>query len=56
MVALAYADDIILLYPSWSEMQIMINICEQYGIDFCFTFNDKKTQCICFSVILSMGL
>ncbi len=27
----------------------MINICEQFGIDFQVTFNDKKTQCICFS-------
>ncbi len=27
----------------------MINICEQFGIDFRVTFNHKKTQCICFS-------
>ncbi len=27
----------------------MINICEQVGIDFRVTFNDKKTQCICLS-------
>ncbi len=38
-----------MLYPSRSWLQKMINICEQFGIDFQVTFNDKKTQCICFS-------
>ncbi len=47
--ALAYADDVILLCPSRSGLQKMINICEQFGIDFQITFNDQKTQCICFS-------
>ncbi len=47
--ALAYADDVILLCHSWSGLQKMINICEQFGIDFQVTFNDRKTQCICFS-------
>ncbi len=47
--ALAYADDVILLCSSRSELQKMINICEQFGIDFQVTFNEKKTQCICFS-------
>ncbi len=27
----------------------MINICEQFGIHFQVTFNDKNTQCIFFS-------
>ncbi len=47
--ALAYADDVILLCPSRSGLQKMIKICEQFGTDFQVTFNDKKTQCICFS-------
>ncbi len=46
--ALAYAD-VILLYPSMYGLQNMIIICEQFGIDFRVTFNDKKTQCIFFS-------
>ncbi len=46
---LAYADDVILLCPSRSGLQEMINICKQFGIDFRVTFNDKKTQSICFS-------
>ncbi len=32
--ALAYADDVILLCPSRSGLQKMINICEQLDIDF----------------------
>ncbi len=47
--AFAYADDVILLCPSRSGLQKMINICEQFGIDFQVTFNNKETQCICFS-------
>ncbi len=47
--ALAYADDVILRCPSRSGLLKMINICEQFGIDFRVTFNDKKSQCICFS-------
>ncbi len=50
--ALVYADDVILLCSNRSGLQIMINIGEQFkqfGIDFQVTFNDKKTQCICFS-------
>ncbi len=49
LAALAYADDVILLWPSRSGLQKMINICQQFGIDFQVTLNDKKTQCICFS-------
>ncbi len=47
--SLAYDGDVILLCPSRSGLQKMINICEQFGIDFQVTFNDKKTQCICLS-------
>ncbi len=47
--ALAYANDVIFLCPSRSGLQKMINICEQFGIDFQVSFNNKKTQCICFS-------
>ncbi len=43
------ADDVILLCPSRSGLQKMISICEQFGIDFQVTFNDTKTQYICFS-------
>ncbi len=39
---LAYADDVILLCPSRSGLQKIINICEQFGIDFQVTLNDKK--------------
>ncbi len=41
--------NVILLCSSRSGLQKMINICERFGIHFLVTFNDKKTQCICFS-------
>ncbi len=44
-----FIGDVILFCPSKSGLLKMINICEQFGIDFQVTFNDKKTQCICFS-------
>ncbi len=47
--ALPYTDDVIILCPSKSGLQKMINICEQFGIDFWVAFNDKKTHYIYFS-------
>ncbi len=53
--ALAYADDFILLCPCRSELQKMINISEQFGIDFQVIFFNKTTQCICFSKLYDTG-
>ncbi len=49
--ALAYADDVILVCPSRYGLQKMIRICEEFGVEFRFTFNAKKTQCIKFGLI-----
>ena len=44
-----YADDAILLSPTVSGLQKMINICERFGIDYHVSFNSSKTYCIKFS-------
>lgn len=47
--ALAYADDIVLLCPSRTGLQKMLNICELYSVEYQVSFNAGKTQCIKFS-------
>jgi len=46
--ALAYADDITLLCPSIRGMNIMLDICNDFAIEFDLMFNAKKTMCIKF--------
>ena len=46
--ALAYADDLILISPSITGLQSMINLCETFSSEFSVTFNEKKTECIKF--------
>jgi len=41
--ALAYADDITLLAPTQSGMRYMLRICEEYGREFCVSFNAAKS-------------
>ena len=40
-----YADDIILMSASRRKMQKMINICNEYGLQFGICFNAKKSKC-----------
>jgi len=47
--AFAYADDIILLAPSTSSMDKLIQICEEFSLDFSITFNATKSKHIVFS-------
>jgi len=50
-----YADDIILLSPSRSGLQQMVNICEKFSVDYKLKFSTNidirksKTKCIIFS-------
>jgi hypothetical protein len=46
--AFAYADDIILLSPTASGLQKMLEICYDFGQEFSILFNESKTQCIRF--------
>ena len=43
-----YADDLKVLCPSVGGLQKMINICEEFGIEYDVTFNAKKTMAICY--------
>ena len=45
---LIYADDILLLSPTVSALQKMLNICELFGQQNGLDFNCKKTVCIHF--------
>ena len=40
---LIYADDIVLVAPSAKGLQILVNICYEYGLCYNITFNEKKT-------------
>lgn len=44
---LFYADDSVLLAPSASGLQKLINICESYALLYDIKFNVKKTVCMC---------
>ena len=46
---LCYADDLTLLAPTRNALQIMINTCEKFALEYEIIFNSKKTKCICFS-------
>ena len=46
---LCYADDITLLAPTRTALQLMIRTCEKFAIEYDIIFNPKKTKCICFS-------
>ena len=43
-----YADDLALLAPSRGALQMLLNICYQYGQDWCITYNPLKTKILIF--------
>ena len=45
---LCYADDILLISPSVSALQMMLNICDDVGKELAITFNPMKSSCIMF--------
>jgi len=46
---LAYADDIVLLAPSWRAMQCLLKAVEVAGININMTCNTRKTVCMVFN-------
>ena len=46
--ALAYADDVTLVAPSRSGIRTLINVCEQFALDYDITFNGTKSQLMFF--------
>ena len=43
-----YADDLALLTPTRSSLQKLLNICYNYGIEWCITYNPTKTKVMVF--------
>ena len=48
LACLVYADDILLLAPCRSAMQILLSTCEDYGFSWCLTYNPSKTKVMVF--------
>ena len=48
MGGISYADDLIIAAPSVSSLKTMINICEQYAVEYHIKFNGKKSKLMCF--------
>ena len=51
--AFAYADDLALISPSISGLRQMIQICEQYAMEYSIVFNPVKSKLMCFSYVSS---
>ena len=43
-----YADDAIMLCPSTTGLQKLVEISEEFGVEYDVNFNPKKTVCMCF--------
>ena len=48
IAAIMYADDLALLAPTRSSLQRLLDICYNYGVEWCITYNPAKTQVIVF--------
>ena len=48
LAAIMYADDLALLAPTRSSLQKLLDICHNYGIEWCITYNTKKTVVMVF--------
>ena len=48
LACIFYADDLALMAPLRSTMQLLIDICVDYADRFCLSFNFKKTKAIVF--------
>lgn len=46
---LAYADDMVLLSPSWSGLQSLLNVIASSANEISMSFNTKKTVCMIFN-------
>ena len=49
MNILSYADDMVLLAPSWRGLQCLLNIIDKAAMDIDMTFNTDKTLCMIFN-------
>ena len=48
IACILYADDICLLAPCRSALQVLLNKCESYGLYWCLRYNPRKSKIMCF--------
>ena len=48
VAAIMYADDLALLAPTRGSMQKLLDICQNYGLEWCLTYNPTKTNVLVF--------
>jgi len=48
---LAYADDLVLLAPTWAGLQLLLHMLEHYSVILDMTVNIKKTVCMVYNPI-----
>ena len=54
LAALVYADDIVLLAPTRSALQFLLNIAENYAKEWCIVYNPLKTKVMKFGKSLTL--
>ena len=48
VAAIMYADDLALLAPTRKSMQQLLDICQNYGLEWCLSYNPTKTNVLVF--------
>ena len=48
LACIVYADDICLLAPSRSALQLLLDTCESYGLSWCLSYNPSKSKVLHF--------
>ena len=48
LACIVYADDICLLAPCRSALQLLLNTCETYGLQWCLSYNPLKSKVMFF--------
>ena len=48
VAAIMYADDLALIAPTRSALQQLLNICQDYGTEWCISYNPSKTMVMLF--------
>ena len=44
LASIVYADDICLIAPCRSSLQLLLDTCEKYGLSWCLTYNPSKSR------------
>jgi hypothetical protein len=46
LAALGYADDLVLLTPTVRAMRVLLNICDEFAVNYDVVFNASKSKCV----------